>query len=293
MKRSLTLAVASVLLAAPAFGGVLHTAPASALFTEASLACGFRNVSSTPRDVTVELLDAGNVVKGHTFEDVSPGKQFSNGAYQNEPVASCRFTFSGSTKYIPGGRGVHQGWRAGDRDPGRVSPAGSFRQAGPSRWSGLPFDDLRPQAPLMLLNRECGWHTQLVELRGRHLLLAELRGQERIHLAEWQGVVLGAEAHEGVGRQLTLAILLRRDAEPVRPARIDIDGQIGHELIGDADALRRRALHVVEPVALEVLAREGREEPVRPFEAGRNRATGADVHRVGAELRDGRTPSPS
>ena len=64
--------------------------------------------------MTVELLDfAGNVVKGHTFDDVPPGKQFSNGAYQNEPVASCRFTFSGSTKYI---RAAAEYIKAGERE---------------------------------------------------------------------------------------------------------------------------------------------------------------------------------
>ena len=121
MKRSLTLAVASVFLAAPAFGGVLHTAPASALFTEASLACGFRNVSSTPRDVTVELLDfAGNVVKGHTFalNAAAGGASFYPLLL---PYADRNIVVSVDS---------------------RVSPAGSFRQAGPSRWSGLPFDDV-------------------------------------------------------------------------------------------------------------------------------------------------------
>ena len=82
---------------------------------------------------------------------------------------------------------------------------------------------------------------------------------------------------EGVGRQLTLAILLRRDAEPVRPARIDVDGQIGHELIGHTDALRSRALHVVEPVALEVLAREGWEEAGEAL--GRREEQGNGLHR--------------
>jgi len=101
MTRTLTLVLASVFLSAPAFGGVLYTAPASAAFTGGHLSCGFRNLSTTPRDVTVEHLDfAGNVVAAHTFEDVEPDTSYAFGNWDNEQSVSCRFVFAGSTKRL-------------------------------------------------------------------------------------------------------------------------------------------------------------------------------------------------
>src|SRR5262249_18778150 len=99
MTRTLTLVLASVLLSAPAFGGVLDTAPASAAFTGGHIGCAFRNLATAPRDVTVEHLDfAGKVVLAYTFEDVEPEEFFSFPNYDNEQSVSCRFVFPGSTK---------------------------------------------------------------------------------------------------------------------------------------------------------------------------------------------------
>jgi hypothetical protein len=102
MKPSVMLSFASLLLATSAPAAVLHSPPASALFTNGVLLCFARNVSSSPRTVTVDHLDFdGDVVHGQTVV-VPPGEMVNVPNNDNSQSTSCRLTFSGSSRYIQG-----------------------------------------------------------------------------------------------------------------------------------------------------------------------------------------------
>ncbi len=101
MRRSMTI-LAALLLAAPAFGATLDSAPALGAFSDAQLTCLIRNISTATRTVRFEVLNyAGDIVSA-TTEEILPGQmRFLVTNEDNSPLAaSCRFVVSGSAKYF-------------------------------------------------------------------------------------------------------------------------------------------------------------------------------------------------
>lgn len=99
MRHAFTLSFAALLIAAPAFGGVLHSAPAAAWLTETMLECTIRNVSSVEREVLFETLDSSGTVIRSDTEIVPAGEVRS--LFDNSPIVlstSCRFTVTGGSK---------------------------------------------------------------------------------------------------------------------------------------------------------------------------------------------------
>jgi hypothetical protein len=100
MRRSM-MTLAALLLAAPAFGATLDSAPALGAFSDAQLNCLIRNVSTTTRMVKVQVLNYAGTVIYSTNQEVLPGQmRFVTTNEDSMPLAaSCRFVVSGSAKY--------------------------------------------------------------------------------------------------------------------------------------------------------------------------------------------------
>lgn len=101
MRRFLT-SLAALLLAAPAFGATLESAPALGAFSDAQLNCFIRNMSTTTRTVRVEVLNYAGDIVNVTHMTVLPGQmQYVVTNEDSFPLAaSCRFVVSGSAKYF-------------------------------------------------------------------------------------------------------------------------------------------------------------------------------------------------
>jgi hypothetical protein len=95
--------LAAILIAGPAFGATLNSAPALGIFGSALLNCLIRNVSTGTRTVRIEVLDyAGNVLIDSNDETILPGQmRFLISNPDSVPDgASCRFVVSGSPKHF-------------------------------------------------------------------------------------------------------------------------------------------------------------------------------------------------
>lgn len=99
--RRLMTSLAALLLAAPAFGATLESAPALGAFSDAQLNCLIRNLSTTTRTVKVEVLNYAGAVVNTTIQEVLPGQmRFVVTNEASMPfAASCRFVVPGSAKY--------------------------------------------------------------------------------------------------------------------------------------------------------------------------------------------------
>src|SRR4030095_14281827 len=102
MRRWIPLLVSIWLGSGTAHAATLSSAPASAKFAGAYLECFARNAGSTPREITIEMLDfSGGVVFGPQTPIVAPGKlEFLIDNSLSIPSSSCRFRFSGSAKNV-------------------------------------------------------------------------------------------------------------------------------------------------------------------------------------------------
>jgi hypothetical protein len=101
MRHLLTTSLAALLLAAPAFGATLNSAPARGGFSGAQLNCLIRNITTGTRTVTLQALNyAGDVVGSISDQTILPGQMLFLVTNEDSmpDAASCRFVVSGSPK---------------------------------------------------------------------------------------------------------------------------------------------------------------------------------------------------
>jgi hypothetical protein len=101
MKRIAFAAIALLLAQGTASAAILYSAPARAGFSDSYLECLVQNVSSSPRTVSIELLDfSGAVVATSYPKSIGVHETAFLVGNSHPTAASCRVIVAGSAKNV-------------------------------------------------------------------------------------------------------------------------------------------------------------------------------------------------